>query len=163
MTIEQIISIHGGKAEDWHQHENGGGWVQYTATVEKTAYVGPSARVYGAARVSGAAWVSGDARVYGDAWVSGAARVYGAAWNSSPLYIQGSVHPITVSSRTEVSVGCKKHSIGWWIDHYAEVGKGEGYTEAQIVEYGALLAAVKVWMEAKFGVSEEDEMERARR
>ena len=101
--------------------------------------------------------------MYGDAQVYGAAQVYGDAWDSSPLYIQGSVHPITVSSHTEVLIGCKKHTIGWWVDHYAEVGKGEGYTEAQIVEYGALLAAVKVWMEAKFWVSEEDETERARR
>ena len=43
-----------------HQHPNGGGWVADTATVEKTAYVGPGARV------SGAACVFGNARVFGE-------------------------------------------------------------------------------------------------
>jgi len=80
--------------------------------------------------------------------VTGSARVTGSAWVFSPLYIQGSVHPITVSSHTEVSVGCKKHTIGWWLEHYAEVGKEQKYTDAQIAEYGGLLMAVKVWMDA---------------
>ena len=120
---------------EWHQHANGGGWVFKDATVAAKAYIGELAVV------TGSAWVTGSARV------DGSARVTGSAWVFSPLYIQGSVHPITVSSHTEVSVGCKKHTIGWWMDHYAEVGRGEGYTDIQIAEYGALLAAVKVWME----------------
>ena len=41
----------------------------------------------------------------------------------------------------------KKHSITWWLGHYEEVGKEEGYTIAQIAEYGALLQAVKHWMD----------------
>jgi len=47
-------------AETWHQHVNGGGWVQNTATVEDTAYVGPDAVVYGYAQVYGKAQVTGD-------------------------------------------------------------------------------------------------------
>lgn len=47
----------------WHRHPNGGGWVEDTATVDETAYVGPDARVYGAARVSGNAEVFGAAQV----------------------------------------------------------------------------------------------------
>lgn len=42
-----------------HQHSNGGGWVADTASVDKTAYVGPYASVYGSAKVSDNARVSG--------------------------------------------------------------------------------------------------------
>jgi carbonic anhydrase/acetyltransferase-like protein (isoleucine patch superfamily) len=155
MTFEQLKAILPWAVEsEWHQHENGGGWVQNTATVDKAAFIGLGAQVYGNARVSGSArvygsaWVYGSARVSGNALVYGSAHVYGSAWEFPPLYIQASVHPISVSSRTEVSIGCKHHTIGWWLEHYTEVGAEEKYTTAQIAEYGALLAAVKVWMDA---------------
>ena len=35
-----------------HQHPNGGGWVENTALVAPTAYVGPTARVSGNDEVS---------------------------------------------------------------------------------------------------------------
>jgi hypothetical protein len=35
------------KAEEQHQHKNGGGWVANTATVADSAHVGPNARVSG--------------------------------------------------------------------------------------------------------------------
>ena len=35
------------KAEEQHQHKNGGGWVANTATVEESAYIGASAQVSG--------------------------------------------------------------------------------------------------------------------
>jgi len=46
--------------DGWHRHLNGGGWVQDTAAVEASAFVGPDAWVFDDA------WVYGDARVYGD-------------------------------------------------------------------------------------------------
>jgi carbonic anhydrase/acetyltransferase-like protein (isoleucine patch superfamily) len=71
MTIEQLQSIFiDATLETWHQHTNGGGWVQNTATVDESAYVGKNALVYGNARVLGTAWVSGNAWVSGTAWVS---------------------------------------------------------------------------------------------
>ena len=69
---EKIIKWEGidGKA-----HPNGGGFVALTAKVEKTVYVGKSAKIFGNARVFGNVWVSGNARVYGDAWVSGKTKI----------------------------------------------------------------------------------------
>ena len=63
-----------------HRHFNGGGWVADTATVAKTAYIGPDARVYGAARVYDYAYVYGAARVFDNAVVYGYAWVYGDAY-----------------------------------------------------------------------------------
>ena len=31
----------------WHQHPNGGGWIENTAYVDASAYVGPYAVVFG--------------------------------------------------------------------------------------------------------------------
>ena len=66
----------------WHQHVNGGGWVQDNALVcdsERVcdnALVCGCAQVYGNARVYGCALVCGNARVYGNAQVCGFALVY---------------------------------------------------------------------------------------
>lgn len=59
-----------GERPGWHRHPNGGGWVEDTAHVADTAYVGPDAEVYGSAWVSGWAQVYGSSEVYGSAWVS---------------------------------------------------------------------------------------------
>ena len=128
------------KAEEQHQHENGGGWVANTAKVEETAYIGPNALVYGYAQVycdaqvSGNAWVSGNARVYGNAWV------YGDAWEQSPLYIQGSRHSVTNSSHGKLNIGCIVLTFKEWKKQFRAIGKREGYTPAQIKEYGAIIA-----------------------
>jgi hypothetical protein len=65
-----------------HTHANGGGFVANSATVDATAYVGPSARVMGTAKVLGQARIEGsatvvDATVRDSARVSGSALVYG--------------------------------------------------------------------------------------
>ncbi len=60
-----------------------------------------------------------------------------------------------MSSHTAVTIGCKHHSIDWWLEYFAEVGKDNSYTKAQIAEYGALLVAVKAWMVAMLPVAKE--------
>ena len=108
---------------DWHQHENGGGWIY------KNAKVDSSARVSGDARVSGNAYVSGDACVSGNAYVSG------DAWEVSPLYIQGTKHSVTLSSFTTISIGCRDYDFSYWKKYYKAIGKLEGYTTKQTKEY----------------------------
>ena len=71
---------------DWakgsgHYHSNGGGWVDNSATVHASAYVGPnarvldSARVYNNARIEDYAVVADNARVENNAVVSGYAAI----------------------------------------------------------------------------------------
>ena len=58
MTLEKLKSIFpNATAKTWHQHLNGGGWVQDTAKVDASAYVNVDCLVIGNARVSGDAWV----------------------------------------------------------------------------------------------------------
>ena len=67
MTIDDLKKLFPSASEKtWHQHSNGGGWVQNTAHVDESAHVGDKALVYGDARVSGKARVFGNALVYGD-------------------------------------------------------------------------------------------------
>jgi len=152
------------KAEEQHQHSNGGGWVANTAVVAASAYIGPdaqvsdnawvygTAQVYDNARVFGNAQVYGNARVFGNAQVYGDARVCGDTWAVSPLYIQGTRHAITNSAYGFLNVGCIKLSFSEWKKQYKAIGKQQGYTPAQIKEYGALIKfAMKIGKAAKRG------------
>ena len=142
-TIEEVLyRVPNTKAEDWHQHSNGSGWVYYSASVADSAYVGPDALVLGNARVSGNAWVSGNAQVYGNAWVFGDAWVFGAAWETSPLYIQGSRHSVTNCAHGSIAIGCQVHTFAEWKAKYKTIGKAAGYTAAQIKEYSHHIAYV---------------------
>ena len=92
--------------ETWHTHPNGKGWVQNTANVSASAFVGPdaivygnaevygkarvidNARVFGGARVSDKAVIADDARVSGYSVVIGAAVVYGNALVDGAAWIE---------------------------------------------------------------------------
>ena len=100
MNWQEIRKIHRWLPElsgGWHEHKNGGGWVQDTAHADEAAYI--SALVSGDAQVYGKALVYGDALVYGEAQVSGEAQVYGNARVSGDARVYGnadiiSIHPI---------------------------------------------------------------------
>ena len=63
----------------WHEHPNGGGLVQNTASVADSCFVGKDAQVSGMRRSPGMRRSTGNAQVYGNAQVSGYAQVYGDA------------------------------------------------------------------------------------
>ena len=143
----------------WHRHPNGGGWVQDTASVDETAYVGPDAEVSETARVSGNAEVSGAARVYGSAQVSetaqvsGTAEVSGAAWVSAPRHVLtvgpiGSDDQTLTLFRTEtgygVSVGCW-HPDGATLDDLTAEVQRRAPDHAD--EYEAAMALCRVRIE----------------
>ena len=66
MTLQDLQKLFPDATEfTWHQHPYGGGWVENTARVDASAYVGPDARVSGNALVFGNSRVYGDAQVYG--------------------------------------------------------------------------------------------------
>ncbi|MBK6858130.1 MAG: hypothetical protein IPG97_16660 [Microthrixaceae bacterium] len=107
----------------WHRHPNGGGWVEDTATVDETAYVGPDARVFETARVSGSAWVYGTARVFGAAEVSGTALVFGAAEVSGNAEVFGAAqvsaprHVLTVGpiGSEDQTLTLFRAETGYWV------------------------------------------------
>ena len=139
------------KPEEQHQHKNGGGWVANTVIIDDSVFVAPNARVYGNAwvygnaLVSGNAWVSGNAQVSGNARVFGDARVFGNDWDETPLFIQDTRHGISNSKHGYLSIGCITLTFAEWKKQFRALGKREGYTTAQIKEYGLHIAyAIKV-------------------
>ena len=125
----------------WHRHPNGGGWVQDTASVDETAYVGPDAEV------SGTAWVYGNARVCGNAWVCGNAEVSGSrhVLTVGPI---GSEDQTLTLFRTEtgygVSVGCW-HPDGATLDDLTAEVQRRAPDHAD--EYEAAMALCRVRIE----------------
>jgi carbonic anhydrase/acetyltransferase-like protein (isoleucine patch superfamily) len=141
------------KPGEWRRHPNGKGWVKNTARVDNTAYVGPDAlvydnarvwgdaQVYGNARVCGDARVCGNARVYGNARVCGDARVYGnarvksGALTSTALSLTGSRHLVSLSSPTEVSIGCHTLTFARWRKSAKAMARAEDYSFTEMKEY----------------------------
>ena len=168
-TVESTVHLEGivfGSAQ-----VSGNAWVFGDAQVSGTAqvsgdawvygnaWVSGDARVFGDAQVSGDAWVYGDAQVSGDAWVYGDARVYGDAWVLSPLHILGTRHSLTHCKRGYIQIGCHCHRISTWQKRYAEIGEKEGYTDAQIEEYGLYIDLFAKRDLVVFGASEPSEVE----
>jgi hypothetical protein len=47
----------------------------------------------------------------------------------------------------EVQIGCYRHPIDYWLEHYAAIGSKEGYGDQKIQEYGILLNVTKQWID----------------
>lgn len=59
-----------------HKHDNGGGWVEDTASVSDDVYIGRYSQVFNKAQVSGGAVLRGRSFISGSAVVSGRTRLY---------------------------------------------------------------------------------------
>ena len=98
----------------------------------------------------GDAWVSGNAHVYGNARVSGDAWVLLGQHKVKDiciLQIQGSMHSVCSPDGIVIKIGCQERTPQDWKENFESVGKSNGYTDAQIVEYKRyidLFAAVLV-------------------
>ena len=55
------------------------------------------------------------------------------------IQIGGSCDWITMLGAMDVRIGCKHHPLEWWMEHYAAVGRLEGYTVEQVSEYKSYL------------------------
>ena len=133
------------KESEWHQHKNGGGWVQNAATVSESCWI--------EGIVSGDAQVSGDARVFGNARVSGNAQVSGDAWETTPFFIAASRHSVTTCTHTKIQIGCQCLTAEDWLKNYERIGRENGYTPDQIAEYGMILRLASDWLKMKFGTN----------
>ena len=153
-TWDELRKVHPwlpSSSEGWHQHDNGGGWVQDTASVSGEAQVYGEARVcdkalvYGKAQVYGEARVCDKAQVYGEARVCDKARVYGEAL-VSPLYIQGTRYWMCWSGGDLVSSGCITKPLAWWLEHVERCAEKNGYTTDQQAEYRLHVEHIAAWM-----------------
>ena len=66
----------------------------------------------------------------------------------SIMQVIGTAHGIVAlhtPDGCEVRIGWEHHPLEWWREHYKAVGRKQGYTAAQIKEYGAHLVYVAWW------------------
>lgn len=138
----------------------GNAYVLGDSNVNESAQVYEMATIYGNAIVTGEANVLGHSRVHDYAVVTENAlidakaiicggavighrtrivqsiTVCGGIWkHNTPLYIQGSRHPIYQSSDSIVSIGCERYSLAHWFKYFEEIVTRNGYNEDEIVEY----------------------------
>ena len=45
-----------------------------------------------------------------------------------------------------ISIGCERHTYQKWLDSYQEIGKLNGYTDAEISRYGAWIKLATDWL-----------------
>ncbi|MFH1497257.1 MAG: hypothetical protein ABII82_05460 [Verrucomicrobiota bacterium] len=136
MTWDELRQIHSWlpvSSEGWHQHNNGGGWV------EDTAYVAATVQVCGEAQVCGNARVYGEAQVYGNARVCGEAAI-------TPIYIQGTRFGVCWSGDNLVSSGCITRPIDWWLSHVETCAAQHDCSELQQREYRLHVEHIAAWM-----------------
>ena len=111
-----------------------GGWIEKEENLPGNAWVSGDAQVYG------------NARVYGNAQVSGNARVYGDAWKKSPLHIMLTRWPLTVSSKTIITIGCNSLTLQQWNEQSDCIIKKEKMSKEEITEYKLAIEYAKQWM-----------------
>ena len=66
----------------------------------------------------------------------------------TPLQIVGTRHWVIVREAGHVTIGCQHRLLTWWEEHYAGIGRTEGYTKSQVTEYRSHIAHCRAWMEA---------------
>jgi len=92
------------------------------------------------------------------------ANLDGVRWNNSILTntIDGPWHfglggHVAIVHEGKISIGCMTEPIEWWLDHYEAVGKTQGYSEAEIAEYGAWIQFVAVRLKLRDGGTTQEE------
>lgn len=97
----------------WHQHANGGGWVQNTASVDETAFVGP------------------DASVSGNASVCDNADIREGEFSRPVISVSNTPYSFTECSDGEIRSGCIKKPVAWWRENVLRCAEEYGYTPEQ--------------------------------
>jgi hypothetical protein len=58
------------------------------------------------------------------------------------ISIKGSRHQI-VAIDDDIRIGCQRFTLKKWLSHYPKIGAANGYSEAEIAEYGIYLKAIE--------------------
>ena len=97
------------------------------------------------ANLVGADLVGADLRyaILRDANLTGAdlvgADLRGADLRAHGIYIYTLDRDLIIAHASQIQIGCEKHSIDHWLEHYKEIGKKNGYTEKQVNNYCIIL------------------------
>lgn len=109
-----------------HIHPNGGGWVQNSASVASSVYVGPTAIVLGNSNISGQVRIEGTALVR-NTTMSGNVQILGNAFVDKGMYsnnakIQGNAFVIDAAMSGNAVVGMRARVDNYTLSGTVEVG-----------------------------------------
>jgi hypothetical protein len=66
-------------------------------------------------------------------------NLFGANLPKIIVTLVGSRHTITAYGREVVRIGCQRHPLPHWLEHFAAIGRSNDYPPEAIEEYGTLL------------------------
>jgi UDP-3-O-[3-hydroxymyristoyl] glucosamine N-acyltransferase len=72
-------------------------------------------------------------------------------WTFAPTQIAGSMHKCWHSGPGRISIGCKNHTIEYWLRNYRKIGEQHGYTDEQIEEYRCYIELIAEEDKRRFG------------
>ena len=79
-----------------------------------------------------------------EANLTGADLSYANIINTRGIYTIQLDRGLIIAHATQVQIGCEKHSIDHWLEHYKEIGKKNNYTDKQIEIYGKQLDVIEL-------------------
>ena len=131
-----------------HKNSDGtiGGFVEKTAKVAETAYIGPKALVFENAWVLGNAQVSGNAWVYGDALVGGMALVFGNARIYGDAQVFGHAR---VSGNAQVHDDAQVSGDAWVCGYANVLDHAQVYDNAQVSGFAKVYNKALVYGDAQ--------------
>ena len=124
-------------AEEWSQHENGGGWKHRAANVTSRCFVGNALLRRGV--FHGGVFRAGEFR--GGVFYNGFFRdgvFTGGEWTKSPLFIEGSRYALVqCGAGDSIQIGCKVLTFAEWLEKGREIGEDYGFSLEELDEYEA--------------------------
>ncbi len=107
------------------------------ARIGNYASIGNEARIGDYARIGDHASIGNAVRIGNYARIGNHAKCI-----VSPLAVQGTRHLVAQYSLGKIVIGCEVHTHEEWLRDYRTIGEENGYTSAQIDEYGRILRFV---------------------
>ena len=121
--------------EGWHQHDNGGGWIEDTAEVHKDVCVPQTVVVGARAKV-------GEGATIGEGATVGIMATVGI----TPIYIIGTGYFVCCAGPGLIQSGCIIKPMAWWLEFVERCAKEHSYTPDQQKEYRLHIEHVAAWM-----------------
>ena len=141
MLKKELIAKYGGNPSDWKRHKNPdgskGGWVSECSSVSEDSYISEDSIVMQNSIVRDNSTIC-NSYVYNNSTVrnstiyNSTVRNYSTVDNSTVdginlVSIQGTQHSVCWYDGDRIKIGCEVHTLAHWLEHYAEIGRKNGY------------------------------------
>ena len=106
------------------------------ALTEREISIGNYAEIGDYAKIGNYAEIGDYAKIGNYAEIGDYAKIGDNEIILKTIFITGTKHVISWWGKGVINIGCQKYDIAYWKANFERIGKIEGYTEAEIAEYG---------------------------